>query len=81
MKIELWLKVLRNKRVEVSRTIYADNLSQLPMPIPAIGEHLMLEVDGAIHCGLVNQKEIDLTEIEESEGVLKINIFADEQPS
>jgi hypothetical protein len=41
----------------------------------------MLEVDGAIHCGLVNQKEIDLTEIEESEGVLKINIFADEQPS
>jgi hypothetical protein len=72
------LKVLRNKHVEVSRTINADSLSQLPMPIPAVGEHLMIEVDGTIHCGLVNQKEIDLTEIDDPEGILKINIFANE---
>ena len=58
----------------------ADNLSLLPIPVPTIGDHLQLVVDGALYCGLVTNREFDLAEIEDSEeGVLKILVFADEK--
>jgi hypothetical protein len=77
MRIEL-IVMFRNSD-KARETIVADGLSQLPIPVPSIGEHIKIEVDGTIYHGLINQKEFDLTELDDPEGVLRINLFVDEQ--
>ena len=80
MKIELALMIIRNDHVEASKAIVADNLALLPIPVPAIGEHIEIVVHGTLHCGLVTKKVFNLAEIDDyEEGVLRIGIFADEQ--
>jgi hypothetical protein len=53
MRIEL-IVMFRNSD-KARETIVADGLSQLPIPVPSIGEHIKIEVDGTIYHGLINQ--------------------------
>jgi hypothetical protein len=79
MKIELALKILRNNRVEACRNIVAEKLSLLPIPVPSIGEQISFAVAGVLYRGVVTEKLFDLTEIDESDGVLRVEVIADEK--
>ena len=81
MKIELKLGIIPSgrARADVGRTFVAESLSLLPIPVPAIGDHLQLEAEGKIYCGLVIHREFDLVGIDDTrDGVLRIKVSANQ---
>ncbi len=67
--------------VEAARTIGADSLAQLPIPIPNIGERIVFAAHGTLYRGIVKHKEVELIQIDDPEnGILSITLWADQEP-
>jgi hypothetical protein len=58
----------------------ADSLSQLPIPIPNIGERIVFAVAGELYRGTVAHKEIEMIQTDDPEdGVLSVTVWADRE--
>lgn len=81
MKIALELKIMSEGEVEAGKTIGADSLAQLPIPIPNIGERIVFSAHGTLYRGIVKHKEVELIQIDDPEdGVLSVTVWADQEP-
>jgi cyclophilin family peptidyl-prolyl cis-trans isomerase len=77
MKIKLNLNICAaDGKVEAARTIEADNLSSLPIPVPNIGERIGFSAHGELYRGTVKDKQIEMID-DPGSGVLTVTVWAD----
>jgi hypothetical protein len=80
MKIALELKIMRGEEVEAGRSLAAESLSLLPIPVPNIGERIVFAAGGTLYRGTVTHKEIELIHIDDpDDGVLAVTVWATEE--
>ncbi len=80
MKIALELKIMRGGEVEAGRSLVADSLALLPIPVPNIGERIVFAADATLYRGIVAHKEIEIIQIDDPEnGVLVVTVWANEE--
>ena len=76
MKIELMIEMSLQNGEAISKTFEEETLSALPIPIPAIGDHIDFASDGQFYSGVVTKRLFDLTDDDDDE--VFIQVFADE---